>query len=211
MMQRRYIVVEGPIGVGKSSLARQLANYLGWSFFAEDASANPFLSRFCSDMSRYALATQLAFLAQRADLVHEIQVEGRFPTRIVADFLFEKDALFSAINLEDNERALYQKIAPRVLPHYPIPDLVIYLQESQETLLERTAARIKRGEMSLPEVYLKKVHAAYSEFFHQYNKAPLLIVNTDHLNFSENPEDFELLLRCISEQRGQRHYFNKSA
>jgi deoxyadenosine/deoxycytidine kinase len=136
-------------------------------------------------------------------------VAGRYlASPVVSDFLFEKDALFARVNLDEQELALYQRLAQQLLPQYPVPDLVIYLQASEQVLLERSAARASQ----LEQTFLKatsSAHAAYSEFFHQYEAAPL-IVNTDHLELVDGNEDFELLLRCISEMRGQRSYFNKS-
>ncbi|WP_028534831.1 deoxynucleoside kinase [Paludibacterium yongneupense] len=211
MSNLRYIVVEGPIGVGKSSLARRLAMHRGVDLVAENPDGNPFLPRFYRNFQHHALSTQLAFLMQRADLAHQM-LKGELLTRpVVGDFLFEKDGLFARLNLDEAELALYRRISTQVLPEYPVPDLVIYLQASEETLLNRVASRGADYEVNFPEGYLKRVHAAYSEFFHQYEASPLLIVNTDHLNLVEGQDDFDLLLRCISEMRGQRSYFNKSA
>jgi deoxyadenosine/deoxycytidine kinase len=200
MSNVRYIVVEGPIGVGKSSLARRLALHRGVDLVAENPDANPFLPRFYRNFQHHALSTQLAFLMQRADLAHQMLKGDLLARPVVGDFLFEKDGLFARLNLDEAELALY-----------PVPDLVIYLQASEDTLLSRVASRGADYEVNFPEGYLKRVHAAYSEFFHQYEAAPLLIVNTDHLNLVEGQDDFDLLLRCISEMRGQRSYFNKSA
>jgi len=206
----RYVVVEGPIGSGKSALAHRLAAYWGVQLLAEDPAANPFLSRFYRNVAAHGLATQLSFLLQRADMARGMLQGDALASPLVADFLFEKDALFAKVNLGEDELQLYQRLAQQLLPRYPVPDLVIYLQASEPVLLERSAARAQELEHSFPEGYLKRVHAAYSEFFHQYEAAPLLIVNTDHLNLVDGSEDFELLLRCISEMRGQRSYFNKS-
>ncbi|MBI3143785.1 MAG: deoxynucleoside kinase [Pseudogulbenkiania sp.] len=210
MNQLRYVVVEGPIGAGKSALARRLADYWGVSLLAEDPAANPFLGRFYRNPQQHGLATQLSFLLQRADLAVEMQAGPLSAAPLVSDFLFEKDALFARVNLETPEYALYQRLTERLLPVFPVPDLVIYLQASEDVLLSRVASRAKETESAFPEGYLKRVHAAYSEFFHGYDAAPLLIVNTDHLNLVDDSDDFELLLRCISEMRGQRSYFNKS-
>ena len=211
MSQLRYVVVEGPIGAGKSALARRLANYWGVSLLAEDPAANPFLTRFYRNPQQHGLATQLSFLLQRADLAVEMQDGPLRTAPLVSDFLFEKDALFARVNLDEQEHALYRRLTGSLLPAFPVPDLVIYLQASEDVLLSRVASRAKDAESAaFPEGYLKRVHAAYSEFFHGYDAAPLLIVNTDHLNLVDGSDDFELLLRCISEMRGQRSYFNKS-
>ncbi|RMD01958.1 deoxynucleoside kinase [Aquitalea palustris] len=206
----RYVVVEGPIGSGKSALARRLANYWGVQLLAEDPASNPFLPRFYRNVASHGLATQLTFLMQRADMTRGMLLGDSLASPVVSDFLFEKDALFARVNLDEQELALYQRLAQQLLPQYPVPDLVIYLQASEQVLLDRSAARASELEQDFPEGYLKRVHAAYSEFFHQYEAAPLLIVNTDHLELVDGNEDFELLLRCISEMRGQRSYFNKS-
>ncbi|OWY38608.1 deoxynucleoside kinase [Xenophilus sp. AP218F] len=211
MTQLRYVVVEGPIGSGKSSLAKRLSEYWGVRLQAEDPAANPFLPRFYRNMPAHALSTQLSFLLQRSDMARQLLGGELQEGPLVSDFLFEKDALFARINLDEQEQALYQRLARLALPEYPVPDLVIYLQASEDNLLQRVAARALDYEVNFPEGYLKRVHGAYSEFFHQYEAAPLLIVNTDHLNLVDGDADFELLIRCISEMRGQRSYFNKSA
>ncbi|MGR2660867.1 deoxynucleoside kinase [Chromobacterium haemolyticum] len=210
MSQLRYVVVEGPIGAGKSSLARRLSEYWGVRMLAEDPAANPFLPRFYRNLPAHGLSTQLSFMLQRADMAKSMLNGELLASPLVSDFLFEKDALFAKINLDEAELALYKRLASLAMPEHPVPDLVIYLQASEENLLSRVASRAAEYEVNFPEGYLKRVHQAYSEFFHQYEAAPLLIVNTDHLNLVDGDEDFELLIRCISEARGQRNYFNKS-
>lgn len=211
MTPLRYVVVEGPIGAGKSTLARRLSEHWQVDLLAEAPQQNPFLPRFYRAMPHHAFTTQLTFLTQRraaADQMIVGELKGR---PVVSDFLFEKDALFAAATLDADEYALYQRVAPSILPAYPSPDLVIYLEASEDVLLSRVAKRAADYEVAFPEGYLKRIHSAYSAFFHRYESAPLLTVNTDHLNLVEGEEDFALLLRCISEMRGQRSYFNKSA
>jgi deoxyguanosine kinase len=210
MNNRRYVVVEGPIGTGNSALARRLAEHWGAGQVLEQVASNPFLPRFYRDFQHHALSTQLTFLLQRAALARDMLHGALLDQPVVSDFLFEKDALFAGINLDPQELSLYQQLAEAVGTEHPMPDLVIYLQASPETLLARNRALRIEQDRHLPEPYLQRVHSAYSEFFYQYEDAPLLIVNIDHLNLIENREDFDLLLRCISEMRGQRSYFNKS-
>lgn len=212
MSHLRYVVVEGPIGCGKSGLARRLADYWQVRLLAEEGGQNPFLERFYRHPPYHALSTQLHFLMRRADMAHGMLDGDLLATPLVADFLFDKDAMFAEQTLDKDELALYQRIVQRFLPEHPVPDLVIYLQASPETVAKRLAARSAQGEtIVMPEGYVQRMHEAYSTFFHAYEAAPLLIVNTDHLDLVEGEEDFGLLLRCISEMRGQRSYFNKGA
>lgn len=210
MSNLRYVVVEGPIACGKSLLARRLADYWQIRLLAEDAEQNPFLERFYRHPPYHAFSTQLSFLMQRADAAQAMLHGDMLSAPLVSDFLFDKDAMFAAQTLDKDELVLYQRIVQRFLPEHPVPDLVIYLQASPETVSKRLAARAAAGEViAMPEGYVQRMHEAYSTFFHAYEAAPLLIVNTDHLDLVEGEEDFGLLLRCISEMRGQRSYFNK--
>jgi deoxyadenosine/deoxycytidine kinase len=207
MINRRYVAVEGPIGAGATSLARRLAEHWGATLAAERPQENPFLPRFNRQFQHHALSTQLTFLLQRAEMAQEMLHGDLLGKAVVSDFMFEKDALFASINLDDAELALYRQLSALIEREpCPTPDLVIYLQATPETLM----ARLLSQKQDIPEGYLKRVHGAYGEFFYQYEAAPLLIVNTDHLNLVESKEDFDLLLRCITEMRGQRSYFNKS-
>ncbi|MFC3625659.1 deoxynucleoside kinase [Vogesella amnigena] len=210
MTQLRYVVVEGPIGAGKSQLARRLADYWSVRLLAEAPEQNPFLERFYRHPPYHALATQLSFLMQRADAAHGMLHGDLLAAPLVSDFLFDKDELFASKTLDADELAIYRRIVQRFLPEYPVPDLVIYLQASADTVAGRLAARAAASELPpMPEGYVQRMHEAYSAFFHNYEAAPLLIVNTDNLDLVEGNEDFELLLRCITEMRGQRSYFNK--
>jgi deoxyguanosine kinase len=205
----RYIVVEGPIGAGKTSLARRLAAHMGKDLLLEDPDSNPFLARFYEDPRRHALATQLFFLFQRVQQVGGLKQIDLFERGTVADFILDKDPLFASLTLSDDEMLLYQQIYGHLMPQAPTPDLVIYLQASVERLVERVRKRGFAYERNISEQYLVRLAEAYSRFFYQFSSAPLLIVNSDHLNFVEGSADFDLLLRRISEMRGPREFFSR--
>jgi len=204
----RYLVVEGPIGVGKTSLARQIAHHLEGDLLLEAPEDNPFLPQFYRDMARYALPTQLNFLFQRVDQIRPLLQPDMFRRATVADFLFDKDPLFARINLSDDEFALYEKIYTYLKPQTPTPDLVIYLQARIETLVERVARRGAAMEQGISETYLARLADGYARFFHQYDAAPLLVVNSDQLNFVDNPDHLHLLLQQVATMRGRREFFN---
>lgn len=204
----RYIVVEGPIGSGKTTLAKKLATHLGAAPLFEDPDANPFLPGFYQDPSRNALPVQLFFLFQRSNQVRELVQSDLFRGITVADFMLEKDPLFARMNLNDAELALYRQIYEHLKPQSPLPDLVIYLQAGAETLIERVRRRATAYETSIPDDYLVRLADTYARFFHHYDAAPLLIVNSDNLNFVDSPADFDLLLQRINALRGPREFFS---
>ena len=204
----RYLVVEGPIGVGKTSLARLIADHLQADLLLEAPEANPFLPMFYKDMARYALPTQLNFLFQRVDQIRPLSQADLFGRPTVADFLFDKDPLFARLNLSDDEFALYEKIFTHLKPQAAAPDLVIYLQGRTETLVERVAKRGSPIEHGISETYLARLADAYSRYFYRYDESPLLIVNSDQLNFVDNPAHLKLLLEQIATMRGRREFFN---
>ena len=208
MNRHRYIVVEGPVGAGKTSLARLLAERGGAELLLEEPQSNPFLAGFYHDPRRWALATQLFFLFQRANQVSGLSQLDLFQRHTVADFLLEKDPLFARINLSDDEFALYQRIYAHLAPQAAVPDLVIYLQAPVETLMARVRRRAAGYERGITEDYLARLTQAYGRFFHEYDAAPLLIVNSRNLNFVDRPGDFDLLLQRISNMRGAREFFN---
>src|SRR5688572_3038521 len=172
----RYVVVEGPIGVGKTSLARRLAKSFGSELILEQADENPFLERFYRNPKSAALQTQLFFLFQRTRQLEDIRQHDLFDTVRVADYLIDKDRLFARLTLDDEEYALYDQIYERLATDMPVPDLVIYLQAPVDILLERIARRGIRYEQKIEREYLEKLQETYARFFHAYNVSPLLIV-----------------------------------
>ncbi|HUU71323.1 MAG TPA: deoxynucleoside kinase [Burkholderiales bacterium] len=205
----RYVVIEGPIGAGKTSLARRLAQHVSGELLLEAPDENPFLPKFYEDPARHGLATQLFFLFQRIQQLRDLKQIDLFSGITVSDFLFDKDALFARLNLADEELHLYQQIYSQLAPQAPAPDLVIYLQASQEHLVERVKRRDKSYERDIDERYLSRLADEYRRFFYQFDAAPLLIVNSDKLNFVDDEADFDLLLRRISEMKGPRAFFSK--
>jgi deoxyguanosine kinase len=204
----RYIVVEGPIGVGKTSLAQRLADHLGADILLEKPQENPFLERFYEDPQRHAMSTQLFFLFQRINEVRDQAQMDLFNTRTVSDYLFDKDTLFARLNLSDDEFKLYQNIYQSLAPQAPAPDLVIYLQASTDTLIERVRRRGHNYERLVKNDYLARLSDSYGDFFHQYEDAPLMMVNSENLNFVENDADFKLLLERLEGMRGPREFFS---
>ena len=204
----RYLVVEGPIGAGKTSLARRLASRVAADLVLEQPEENPFLARFYQDMARFALPTQLFFLFQRARLLEPLAQPDMFGRPAIGDFLLDKDPLFARITLSADELALYQKIYEALRPRSPTPDLVVYLQAQPATLIERVRRRAKGYERPVSEEYLALLAESYARFFYHYNAAPVLIVNSDNLNFVEREADFELLVSRLRGMRSRREFFN---
>jgi deoxyadenosine/deoxycytidine kinase len=204
----RYVVVEGPVGAGKTTLAREIAIRLGAETLFEKPDENPFLARFYDDMARFALPTQLTFLFQRADQLRELAQLDLFRRPTVADFLLDKDPLFARLNLSDDEYLLYEKVYAHLKPQTPTPDLVIYLQAPVPTLVERVHRRGVYFERAIPAEYLARLADAYMRYFYRYDEAPLLIVNSERLNFADNPRHVDLLLERVASLRGSREFFN---
>jgi deoxyguanosine kinase len=204
----RHLVVEGPIGAGKTSLARRLASRLAADLVLEQPEENPFLAKFYDDMPRYALPTQLFFLFQRVRLLEPLVQPDMFRRAVVADFLLDKDPLFARITLSADELALYEKIYEALRVRAPSPDLVIYLQAQPAVLVERVRRRRIRYERDLGEDYLARLAEGYARFFYHYDAAPVLIVNSENLNFVERDADFELLVSRLRAMRSRREFFN---
>jgi deoxyadenosine/deoxycytidine kinase len=203
-----YIVVEGPIGCGKTTLAKMLADQFPVDYLSEKAESNPFLPRFYQDAQRYALPTQLFFLFQRANQIKDLNQRDMFAKPIVADFFLEKDPIFARLNLDDEEYALYHQIYQHLHLNAPKPDLVIYLQTPLDALVERIEERNVGYEQDMPREYLERLSDAYSAFFHNYDTSPVLIVNNEKLNILKNPSALKLLINRIGQIKGQREFFN---
>jgi deoxyadenosine/deoxycytidine kinase len=229
----RLIAVEGPIGVGKTTLAKRLADHFNYQMLFEQPEENPFLERFYRDARQSALATQLFFLFQRAQQIQDVRQGDLFAgahvadahvanahvanahvanahvaNAHVADFLMAKDRLFARINLDADEYALYDKVYHQLTLDMPAPDLVIYLQAPTDVLLQRIRLRGIGYEQTIEQSYLEKINAAYSEFFLYYDDAPLLIVNAAQIDFANSERDFAQLVDYLGTVRGGRHYFN---
>lgn len=205
----RYIAVEGPIGVGKTTLAKRLAQSFNYEILLERAEENPFLERFYHNPKQHALATQLFFLFQRAQQMQELRQDDMFEPVRVADFLIDKDRLFARQNLDADEFQLYEQVYAHLTIDAPVPDLVIYLQAPVEVLMRRIQQRGIPAEQLIEERYLANLINAYTEFFHYYDKSTLLMVNCSDVDFVNNDEDYELLFNHIlSMRKGSRNYFN---
>jgi len=203
-----YIAVEGPIGVGKTTLARRIADTFDYDLLLEEAELNPFLERFYQNRQQTALATQLFFLFQRVQKITELKQRDMFDQARVADFVLEKDPLFARINLEPDEFALYEKVFSKMRVDAPVPDLVIYLQASPDRLLERIDRRGIDAERLIDRQYLEQLNEVYSEFFLYYDAAPLLIVNANAIDLSQGDRDYEQLVDYMLNIKKGRHYFN---
>lgn len=203
-----YIAIEGPIGVGKTTLARRIAETFDHDLLLEEAEMNPFLERFYQNRQQTALATQLFFLFQRAQKITELKQRDMFDQMRVADFVLEKDPLFARVNLEPDEYALYQKVFEKMRVDAPVPDLVIYLQANPDTLMDRIERRGISAERLIDRGYLEQLNEVYSEFFLYYDAAPLLIVNANEIDLAHSDRDYEQLLDYMLNIKKGRHYFN---
>ena len=204
----RYIAVEGPIGVGKTTLTRRLADALRYPVLLEPAAENPFLGDFYRDGRSNALPTQLFFLLHRARQMQELPVHDLVGPSVVSDFLMDKDELFARLTLTEEEFTLYRQIERALEIEAPVPDLVIYLQAPTDVLLQRVRQRGIKSEQSMEPDYLETLARAYTEFFHFCDKAPVLIVNATEIDFANNDAHFDALFDRMLHVDGMRQYFN---
>ncbi|MDW8468977.1 MAG: deoxynucleoside kinase [Burkholderiales bacterium] len=204
----RFLAVEGPIGAGKTSLARRLAEAFAADLLLEAPEENPFLERFYADMARYALPTQLFFLFQRLRQLEPLAQPGLFDRPVIADFLFDKDPLFARLTLAADELALYERVYAALAPRVPAPDLVVYLDARPRTLAERVRRRAAAWERGLDEAYLARLAEGYARFFYHYTAAPVLVVNSENLNFVDRDADFALLVERLRGMKSRREYFS---
>jgi deoxyadenosine/deoxycytidine kinase len=208
MAASRYIAIEGPIGVGKTSLARRLALELDGELVLEEAGANPFLERFYQDPRGGALPAQLFFMFQRVRQLEQLMQADMFSDLRISDFLMAKDRLFAEVTLDRDEFALYDRVFAKLDFSPPAPDLVVYLQAPVDTLLFRIGRRGISYEQGIQRRYLERLADAYSRYFHQYNESPLLIVNAATIDPVNNEEHFQMLLQEIDTARSGRQFFN---
>lgn len=206
-----YVAVEGVIGVGKTAFAQMLAERIGAHLVNEEVFENPFLVDFYKNRKRYALSCQLYFLISRFQQQQQLTVRDLFARKIVADYLFAKDAIFASVNLSERELALYNKIAPTLSRDVPLPDLVIYLQASTSVLLDRIHKRNHPFEKPIDLEYVEKLNNAYDYYFFHYSDTPLLVVKTDEIDFVHNPEHFNDLIEQISKPIPGKKYYIPTA
>ncbi len=212
-MKHRYIAVEGPIGVGKSTLASRLAESFGFSFVGESALNNPYLEKFYKHPAQFAFHAQVYFLQSRVETLSQLQHPHteRQASGVVTDFCMDKDCLFAANTLDDTEFLMYERLQSSLVIDLPKPDLVIYLQAPVSVLLNRISKRGLKFEQNLNSSYLQKLVDSYENYFHQYDQTPLLVVNAAEINIAENQVDYQNLLQNIAEIGPGRHYLNPIA
>ena len=206
-LEKSHIAVEGTIGVGKSTLARKLADKLGSQLLLESLDDNPFIELYYEDPERHALSAQLSFLFSRLKQWQSIPQQDLFHQGLVSDYIFAKDRLFASVTLTDEEYRLYDQVARLVSVDVPRPDLVIYLQADIEEILKRVSRRGRDFEKNIAPDYLRKVAGAYERFFFNYQETPLLIVQTDKLNFADNDASLDALLHRVAQMRSGTEFW----
>ena len=203
-----FIVIEGPIGVGKTTLAKKLAASFDSEILLEGADENPFMAKFYENPKAAALSAQLFFLLQRAKQMQDLRQGDMFNPVRIADFLMEKDRLFAELTLDDDELKLYEQVYAQLTIDVPEPDLVVYLQAPVEVLLQRIENRGIHNERLIEAAYLQRLSDSYVDFFHHYSEAPLLIVNATEIDFENNENDYQQLLERLKSVNSGRHYYN---
>ena len=204
----RYVVIEGVIGAGKTSLAEKLKDKLNAELVKEQFEVNPFLEKFYSDRKRYAFQTQMFFLVNRFKQQQQLHQENLFTEYLVADYLFHKDQIFAYLNLEGEELKLYESVFPLLARNLRKPDLVVYLQSSVDRLMYNIKKRSRKIERSLSKSYIEELSEAYNHYFFHFNETPLLIVNSSDIDFVNSENDFNELFREIfRKDRGMLEYF----
>lgn len=206
--QLRYVAVEGPLGVGKTTLAKRLARSLRADLILEKPSENPFLDDFYRQPEQHALPTQLHFLMSRREALKDLAANISESSCWVSDFLFQKDRLFAGLTLDSRQLALYQSVARELEFDLLVPDLVVYLQAPLDVLYDRIEKRAIPSEQAIASSYVARLQKAYTEMFHNYTDTPLLIINATDIDFAQNDHDYERLLRQINTVRAGKHYFN---
>jgi len=207
-LPQQYIVVEGPIGVGKTHLVNRLADSFSGTTLFEQPEQNPFLEKFYTHPQQSALPTQLSFLMQRIKLSKNLQQDDLFHDLQISDFMIDKDRLFAQITLDDDELALYNMVYDNLTMHSRVPDLVIYLQAPMSVLKNRISQRGIGYEQRIEDAYLQRLTESYADFFHYYEASPLLIVNAEQINLVDSEQDYENLIDQVARCTSGRHYYN---
>ncbi len=207
MERARYIAIEGPLGVGKTSLAERLAEVIGASVVREGTEENPFLSNFYSDRKRYAFQTQLFFLLSRYHQQLDLAQINLFQRSVVSDYVFAKDRIFAYANLSEDELVLYEEIYSLLRARIPLPDLVVFLQAGTDVLVDRIRSRQRDFERNIPPEYVEHINEAYNHYFIRYTETPLLVVNTNSIDFVHRREDFENLVNEILSVKQGTHIY----
>jgi len=205
---RRYVAIEGPIGVGKSSLSKMLGERFGVEPVFEAVDENPFLKSFYSDRAGFAFQTQMFFLVSRYKQLSALAQVDLFSRTILCDYVMERDMLFAGINLDENEFRLYLDIYNQLVKQVPAPDLVVFLQADTSTLMKRIKQRGRDIERSVGYDYIDRVNRTFNEFFFNYRKTPLLIINTNNIDFVANSDDFERLVKKVKSDIQGQEFFN---
>lgn len=207
MKEPKYVVIEGPIGVGKTSLVKLLSRELNGRLVLERAEDNPFLKEFYKDPKRFAFQTQIFFLLSRYRQLQELSQMDLFERTTITDYFFPKDRIFASINLEASELSLYQQLYSLLNPHIPTPDLVVYLQADTDVLMDRVRHRGLDYEKPLTPDYLEALNQAYNDFFFQYTGSPLLVVQTSEIDFVNRRADLDDLLHQVRQMKKGTQYY----